>query len=61
MEKRLIEIEARIAFMDRMVEELNQALISQQRQLDQMEKILSEISQKFREMTWRQDNAADAG
>jgi uncharacterized coiled-coil protein SlyX len=37
MEERLIELESRTAFQDRMIEELNGALIEQQGQLDRLE------------------------
>ncbi|RMH61885.1 MAG: SlyX family protein [Zetaproteobacteria bacterium] len=36
MDERLIELETRLAYQERAIEELNQALTGQQRQLDQL-------------------------
>ena len=38
MEHRLIELETRLAFQENALEELNEALVSQQAQLDAVEK-----------------------
>lgn len=40
MEKRIIELETRIAFQEMAIEELNEALIGQQRQLDRLQSTL---------------------
>lgn len=37
MEKRIIELETRIAFQEQALAELNEALIGQQRQLDRLQ------------------------
>ena len=41
MEERLIELESRTAFQDKMIDELNEALIAQQDQIDQLEATVS--------------------
>lgn len=38
MEQRIIELETRLAFQEIALEELNEALVSQQAQLDRLEK-----------------------
>ncbi len=45
MEKRIIELESRLAFQEQAIEELNQALIGQQRQLDQLQNTLDALRQ----------------
>jgi len=49
IEERLIELETRMAYQERMIEELNQALTGQQRQLDQLEARLARIELHMRE------------
>lgn len=44
MEHRIIELETRLAFQEIALEELNSALISQQAQLDAMEKECSRLA-----------------
>ncbi len=40
MEKRIIELETRVAFQEQALAELNEALIGQQRQLDRLQSTL---------------------
>lgn len=47
MEKRIIELETRVAFQDQALEELNEALIEQQRQLDRLQGTLDVAMRKL--------------
>lgn len=48
MEKRLDDMEIRLTFQDRTIEELNEALISQQQQIDKMQKELEVLRAQLR-------------
>ncbi len=57
MEERLNEIEARIAFMDKAIEELDDALVGQQKQLDRLEQMMADIAKHFQDMANNPTNA----
>lgn len=48
MEERLIELETRLAFQDKTMEELNEVVTRQQQQLDQLEEQLSRLANRLR-------------
>ncbi|NOX42713.1 MAG: SlyX family protein [Gammaproteobacteria bacterium] len=50
MEKRIAELESRIAFQDNTIEELNAVVTQQQRQIDQMEKSLSVLKDHLKNL-----------
>lgn len=50
MEERINELEAQIAFMGKTIEELDDALIGQQKQLDQVEKKIANMAKQFQIM-----------
>lgn len=47
-DKRFIELESRLAFMDHNVEALNAALAAQQQRLDQLERACMELLERTR-------------
>lgn len=50
LEKRIAELESRIAFQDNTIEELNAVVTQQQRQIDQMEKSLSVLKDHLKNL-----------
>ena len=46
---RLIDLETRQAFQDDSIASLNQALVSQQQRIDQLEKLLELMAERLRE------------
>ncbi len=50
MENRLAELESRIAFQDKTLNELNDVIIRQQRQIDQMSKGLAELQAQVKSL-----------
>ncbi len=46
-ENRLIEIETKMVYQDKLVEELNQVVYQQQIKLDELEKIVKELRKKM--------------
>ena len=47
MEERMIEIEKRVLFQDRTIEELNQVIIDQQKRIETLERELSLIKKQI--------------
>ncbi len=47
LENRWVEIETKIAYQDKLVEELNQVVYQQQLKLDELAKFVSEIRKKI--------------
>lgn len=47
---RLIELEMKIAFQEKMIEELNEAITSQQFQLDKIQRQLYHVANKLKDM-----------
>lgn len=47
IEKRWVEIETKIAYQDKLVEELNQVVYQQQLKLDELDKLVSELRKKI--------------
>lgn len=50
MEKRIIELETKIAFQEHMLEELNDVITEQQRQLDRLEKEVGALKGRLLKM-----------
>lgn len=48
MEKRLIELESRLAFQDDTIESLNDAVIRQQQQIERLEIISNTLAERLR-------------
>ncbi len=46
MEKRIIELEKRMAYLEKFIEELNEVVVDQQRQLDRCYKELARLRPK---------------
>lgn len=46
MEKRIIELEKRMAYLERFIEELNEVVVDQQRQLDRCHKKIARLQPK---------------
>lgn len=57
MEQRIIELETRLAFQEIALEELNGALISQQTQIDGLEKECSRLANLLTEILSPRDTA----
>jgi SlyX protein len=47
MEKRLVELESRLAFQDDMIESLNQAVIRQQQQIERLEILSKTLAERL--------------
>lgn len=56
MEERLIELETRLAFQDKTMEELNEVVTRQQQQLDQLEEQLSRLANRLRPLLTATDD-----
>jgi SlyX protein len=50
LEQRINEVETRLAFQETMLQELNEALTSQQQQLSQMQAVLEKLSERIVEL-----------
>jgi len=50
MTERIVELETRLAFQDDTIEELNEVLVSQQRQLDRLEKDFKVIQKRLKQI-----------
>ncbi len=50
MEKRLEDMETRIAFQERAIEKLGEALVAQQCQLDEIQQSIRILAEKWRDM-----------
>ncbi len=48
MENRLIELESRLAFQDDLIENLNEAVIRQQQQIERLELISKTLAERLR-------------
>ena len=48
MEQRIVELESKLAFQDHTVEQLNQVVIAQQREIDQLHKEVERLKQQFK-------------
>lgn len=48
MEERLIELETRLAFQEKTLEELNEVVVHQQQQIDRLEEELSLLTTRLR-------------
>lgn len=48
-EKRIIDLETKIAHQDLLLEELNQVIYQQQLQIDQLDKTLRQLAKRFKE------------
>ena len=57
-EQRLTDLEIKIAHQDHTIEELHQVIYRQQKEIEQIEKKLSVLIQKFQE---QQDGSPDIG
>ncbi len=51
MEKRLIELETRISYQDHMITELNDVIAHQQKQLEQLEKRVTQLHVHLKSLT----------
>lgn len=51
MNERIVELETRLAFQDEAIDGLNQALLAQQRQLDQMALELERLKDRLKTIT----------
>lgn len=60
MEERLIELETRLAFQDKTLEELNEVVTRQQQQLDQMEQQLGRLTNRLRPLLAAADELPEA-
>ena len=60
MEERLIELETRLAFQDKTLEELNEVVTRQQQQLDQMEQQLGRLTNRLRPLLATADELPEA-
>lgn len=58
MEKRLIELESRLAFQDDLIESLNEAVILQQKQIERLELISKTLAERMRGLS---DSAGSDG
>lgn len=58
MEDRLERLEGLVALQDRTIEELNDALVAQQRQIDDLGRLVERIALKLRQVA---ENANDGG
>ena len=56
MDKRIIELESRLAFMDEMVEQLNDAVIHQQQQIERLEVISRTLAERLRGLSETPDS-----
>jgi len=50
LEQRINEVETRLAFQETMLQELNEALTSQQQQLSQMQAVLEKLRERIVEL-----------
>lgn len=50
MEERIAELEIRLTFQDKTIEELNGVLVSQQEQIDRLERDLRELREQTRNL-----------
>ncbi len=51
MEKRLVELETKTAFLDNTIEELNDVIVKQQLEIDQMTKKMDRLKEQIRLIT----------
>tara|TARA_R110000772_G_scaffold111396_1_gene215229 strand:- start:1400 stop:1600 length:201 start_codon:yes stop_codon:yes gene_type:complete len=58
MQEELIELQSQLAFQEQTITELNEALISQQQQLDRLQKQLAMLMDRLKEV---EGAAPDAG
>ena len=58
LEEQIIDLQSRLAHQDHSLQELNEVVTSQQRELDRVTRALRTLSEQFR--SWR-DDAAHAG
>lgn len=49
-EDRLIDIETRLAYQDQTINELNQVIYQQQKQIDQLERTCRQLSNRVKDM-----------
>lgn len=56
METRLIELETRSAFQEKVLDDLNEALVAQQRQLDQLEQTVDTALRRLRDLSADSDD-----
>lgn len=49
-EDRLIDIETRLAYQDQTINELNQVIYQQQKQIDQLEKTCLQLSNRMKDL-----------
>jgi Uncharacterized protein conserved in bacteria len=47
-EKRIVELETRVSFQERLIQELNEALTDQQHQLDVLQHTLNTMHEQFK-------------
>lgn len=60
LEERIVELESRLAFQDDTIEELNGVIISQQLQLDLLEKEVKLLNKRLAELMGLLDGATGA-
>ena len=52
MEQRIIELETRLTFQEKMVEELNSIVIRQQDQIDKLKETVKVINNELKRIAW---------
>ena len=52
MEKRIIELETRLAFQEKMVEDLNSVIVCQQDQIDDLTETIKVLKSELKRLVW---------
>jgi len=55
MDKKVIELEEKLAHLDHTVEELNNVIFRQMQKIDELEEMLKHLSSQIRQMNDKQD------
>ena len=56
MDKKVIELEEKLAHLDHTVEELNNVIFRQMQKIDELEEMLKHLSSQIRQMNDKQDS-----
>ncbi len=61
MKNKIIEIETKLAFAEESIEQLNDVIISQQKSIDKITRMLKQLDKKVEEESqhWQQQNPID--
>lgn len=60
MEQRIIELETRLTFQEKMVEDLNAVIVLQQDQIDELTETIKVLKNELKQMIWEKPEAVKA-